>query len=702
MNESDKYDDYTSSNDDDTESSLSLADIDHEKLHNQSHRTTKIDHSFREALTNNGTSLQALSFDYSTIVLILTADGTLHALDTLTKSFLWHTGIDPVLVTTTAPDDSAHPMDEFKLKPVVVLGNPRTRNTHSGTLLYYSRADKRSNIETDKVDHPDETEQAAVAFDISPMMRVQHLVTHSPVHFPGAQQILLGRRTGRLVSLDLATGMRRRDSPNRLVLGRTDYELRAVDETNHSLTHWSLSYAELDGIKRPTLSFLDQEQGKTSFKINGNVMTVNGEWAVRFAGIPVQVMRVVKREGGDYYTVQIIDTGTGRDEIESVWIRKEQQAVVYAIIKDENEIWFQDDKGDDDHDTLSFDKYKVQRAELPFALNTFELDYWQPWVRIDNQGQGGELLLLPAPESEHHYQQWISTLSVLVLSMIITVRVWRRWRHGQRCKELKSKEFVPIELMDTQWVPLTVLSHSTISVNPNHILGYGSNGCIVMEGRYHNRPCAIKRLPNATKRLDREITELQRVDRHDHVRRLYGHQQVGGYTYMALELADSSLESIIQGANPQVLTDPLSISLQLIQGVKHLHKNALVHRDLKPTNVLMIGDRVVVSDLGIAQRLETESQMTVSMGTPGWRAPETSSDGDTGLLPKADVDANISEQQRLVDNTIQKDLQENPKGPNVSLSDASSDVFSLGCLIYYVCSREIIPLAVLLTGKETP
>ena len=72
-------------------------------------------------------------------------------------------------------------------------------------------------------------------------------------------------------------------------------------------------------------------------------------------------------------------------------------------------------------------------------------------------------------------------------------------------------------------------------------------------GRYHGRACAIKRLPNATKRLDREITELQRVDRHEHVRRLYGHQQVGGYTYMALELADASLERIMQTSSPPSL-----------------------------------------------------------------------------------------------------------------------------------------------------
>ena len=104
--------------------------------------------------------------------------------------------------------------------------------------------------------------EASVAFDIGPMMRVQHLVTHSPIHFPGAQQILLGRRTGRLLSLNMVTGMRQsEEGPDKLVLGRTDYELRAVDEGNHLLTHWSLSYAELDGIKQPTQSPVE-EQGE--------------------------------------------------------------------------------------------------------------------------------------------------------------------------------------------------------------------------------------------------------------------------------------------------------------------------------------------------------------------------------------------------------------------------------------------------------
>ena len=687
MSDSNK-DNYTnSSNDDDAEDSMSLTDISIDESYTRHSQSVHSEHTFEDTKSSSPSSLQPISFNPPNIVLILTVDGTLHALDTNNRSFLWHTNVDPVLVTTTISNDTTHKsVNELKLKPVVVLGNPRTRKTHSGTLLYYNRTSKQS----DKVEPTDETEQTSIAFDIGPMMRVQHLVTHSPIHFPGAQQILLGRRTGRLVSLDLTTGMRKgRDGPNRLVLGRTEYELRAVDEANHSSTQWSLSYAELDGIKQPTPSILNQEQEREmKYSLNGNVMTVNEEWAVRFAETPVQVMKVVQREGGDYYTVQVIDTGTGREEIEKVWIRKEEGNVVYAIIK-EDENWFQD-KDTDQHNALpSFDEFKVQRAELPFELNSFELDYWQPWLKIDHQQQGDSLLLLPAPEGESYHYQWISTLSVLILSMVVTIQIWRKWRHRYVCNKLRSKEFIPIELVNTQWIPPTILSHSTISVNPNRILGHGSSGCIVMEGRYHNRQCAIKRLPNATKRLDREITELQRVDRHDHVRRLYGHQQVGGYTYMALELADSSLESIMQGTTPLIPMDPISVSFQLIQGVKHLHKHGLVHRDLKPTNVLLIGDRVVVSDLGIALRVEGESQLTVSTGTPGWRAPESSSlEKDEHLLTKASsVEIDILEQQPLMDNVSQKDSQEHfERISNTLLPDASSDIFSLGCLIYYICS----------------
>jgi serine/threonine-protein kinase len=70
-----------------------------------------------------------------------------------------------------------------------------------------------------------------------------------------------------------------------------------------------------------------------------------------------------------------------------------------------------------------------------------------------------------------------------------------------------------------------------------------------------------------------------------------------------------------------------TIGLGVARGLGAIHEAALLHRDLKPDNVMLVGARPVITDLGVAKALR-EKALTMSgalVGTPLYMAPEQAS-----------------------------------------------------------------------------
>ncbi|MBA3780804.1 MAG: serine/threonine protein kinase [Nocardioides sp.] len=112
--------------------------------------------------------------------------------------------------------------------------------------------------------------------------------------------------------------------------------------------------------------------------------------------------------------------------------------------------------------------------------------------------------------------------------------------------------------------------------------------------------------------------------------------------YFVMTYADlgSAADLLAEGKRPSP-TELVDIISQAARGLGDLHAQGIVHRDVKPANLLFVsrpdgGRRVLVADLGVAKSLTTDSGATLHVGTPSYGAPEQG-DPSAPLDGRADV-----------------------------------------------------------------
>jgi tRNA A-37 threonylcarbamoyl transferase component Bud32 len=159
------------------------------------------------------------------------------------------------------------------------------------------------------------------------------------------------------------------------------------------------------------------------------------------------------------------------------------------------------------------------------------------------------------------------------------------------------------------------------------------------------RKIALKMLrredPELQARFLREA-ELQARVNHPNVCRVYEAGEWKGQAYIAMELIEG--ETFKVAARTLDLSQKLSLMVQACEGVHAAHREGLIHRDLKPTN-LMVADmegnlRAVVLDFGLARPAQSTGGMTVSgmvMGTVHYMSPEQARGIDRKIDRRTDV-----------------------------------------------------------------
>ena len=119
-----------------------------------------------------------------------------------------------------------------------------------------------------------------------------------------------------------------------------------------------------------------------------------------------------------------------------------------------------------------------------------------------------------------------------------------------------------------------------------------------------------------------EARHLARV-RHANIVTVYGADRDGGEAGIWMEYIEGhTLAEMVRDAGPMSAREVTGIGLDLCRALAALHGAGLLHRDIKPHNVMReFGGRIVLMDFSGAQML-TERRATVNSGTPLFMAPE--------------------------------------------------------------------------------
>jgi len=161
--------------------------------------------------------------------------------------------------------------------------------------------------------------------------------------------------------------------------------------------------------------------------------------------------------------------------------------------------------------------------------------------------------------------------------------------------------------------------------------------------------------PTAGPRFLREARTLASI-KHEHVVTVYQVGQEDRTIFLAMELLQGrTLDDWVLAKGPPNTTEILRLAREIAAGLEAIHRNGLIHRDLKPNNIWVEDQsgRIKLLDFGLVRPVEDDAKFTGSgfiVGTPAFMSPEQA------------------------------------RGTKI---DARSDLFSLGAVLYFMASGKL-------------
>ena len=164
----------------------------------------------------------------------------------------------------------------------------------------------------------------------------------------------------------------------------------------------------------------------------------------------------------------------------------------------------------------------------------------------------------------------------------------------------------------------------------------------------HGRKVAVKVLrPEITAMLgpDRFLREIDIAAKlaHPHILPLYDSGNAGGILYYVMPFVEGeSLRSRLDREGALPVTDAIRIVRDVVDALAYAHRHGVVHRDIKPDNVMLASRHALVTDFGVAKAVNAATgphHITTAghaVGTPQYMAPE-----QAAAEPKADPRSDI-------------------------------------------------------------
>jgi eukaryotic-like serine/threonine-protein kinase len=166
------------------------------------------------------------------------------------------------------------------------------------------------------------------------------------------------------------------------------------------------------------------------------------------------------------------------------------------------------------------------------------------------------------------------------------------------------------------------------------LLGKGGMGTVFLAHDLTlEREVAIKVLPpdvsqdeQVVRRFQQEAKTAAKLD-HPNIIPIYRVESEGGLNYFVMKyISGTSLEDLLEKKEPLPVSEVQRILWEAACALGHAHQRGVVHRDVKPANIMFDHDgRVMLTDFGISKALQAATGFTATgmiIGTPHYMAPE--------------------------------------------------------------------------------
>jgi len=194
-------------------------------------------------------------------------------------------------------------------------------------------------------------------------------------------------------------------------------------------------------------------------------------------------------------------------------------------------------------------------------------------------------------------------------------------------------------------------------------LGHGGMGDVFLATQLSlGRKVALKTLSrelaknaDVVNRFVREARSLAKLH-HSNIVQVYAADSVKGVHYVAIEFVDGqSMQDWMDDKKKLSIGDALHVILVCAEALRQAHKQNVIHRDIKPDNILVTKKGFIkVADFGLAKVIDEDASVTqsgIGLGTPLYMAPE--------------------------------------QARNAKHVDLRADIYALGCTLYYFLTGQL-------------
>jgi WD40 repeat protein/tRNA A-37 threonylcarbamoyl transferase component Bud32 len=241
-----------------------------------------------------------------------------------------------------------------------------------------------------------------------------------------------------------------------------------------------------------------------------------------------------------------------------------------------------------------------------------------------------------------------------------------RLRHAQVALPGTTADALAGTLTDATAVPPELADHPRYRVL--QLLGQGGMGAVYKaEHRRMDRPVALKvihpgliRNPATVQRFQQEVRAAAKLQ-HANIVTAFDADQAGALHFLVMEHVEGrSLADLVNERGPLPIAEACDCIRQAALGLQHAHEQGMVHRDVKPHNLMRTASgQIKILDFGLARLARSPDPETTG------NAPSTSLTGAGAVMGTADY--------------IAPEQAHDPR-----TADIRSDIYALGCTLFHL------------------